>query len=478
MPGIENGEPKSGWLKDLRQAFEKEKKLRWVIFVVLLLGLGLKVFLFARVWVGGDQVGLMRVGIHFAEERSLLPTSKQMSGEGRIPGGLLQIILGVPLMIYPHYKSPIFLCGLLHLLSFFIFASVTFRSMGLRFMVAFLAVYWLSPWALYHCALLWEPSYFYFFAAVHIWACFSLREKRAFWPSLILGLLISSTPQVHAQFIVLWLVTFLSYVRKHIRVHYSGIVVGLFLGGLTLLPYFQFLANSDAVKIAAGEEPETTSGPVHSVAPKISYVGRNLLKVYPPFKTFVYWARYSSLDVGRVLTKTIFFSQAWKQQGSRNPFLAAGAHFINYLAVASLLLSVAGTVLYFSDFFRRKSTEKKDDEGQRGPEWLARYCLFMLIAMFITSCLAPVSMQSWHMIVGLPAAIVPVAYLIEKYWSHHRSICRVIFITFILLRVPVVCLIGTGHDWFRIGRPGMTVEEFNSQMPEKYWVRVSDEEGR
>jgi hypothetical protein len=95
----------------------------------------------------------------------------------------------------------------------------------------------------------------------------------------------------------------------------------------------------------------------------------------------------------------------------------------------------------------------------------------MLGSMFITSCLAPVSMQSWHMIVGLPAASVPVAYLIEKYWSHPHRICRGIFVAFLLLRVPVVCLIGTGHDWFRIGRPGMTVEEFNIQMPEKYRVK-------
>ncbi|MDA1140532.1 MAG: hypothetical protein O3B01_18340 [Planctomycetota bacterium] len=470
MPGMEKGEPRNGVLKDLWEALEKEKNLRRIVVAVFLLGLGLKVFLFARVWVGGDQVGLMRVGIHFAEERTLLPTSKQMSGEGRIPGGLLQIILGVPLMIYPHYKSPIFLCGLLHLLSFFLFAGVTFRSMGLHFMVAFLAVYWLSPWALYHCALLWEPSYFYFFAALHMWACFSLREKRAFVPSVILGLLISSTPQVHAQFIVLWLATFLAYVMKHIKVHYPGIVVGLILGGLTLLPYFQFLAKPDSM--------QATTGTVHSVTPKISYLGRNLLKVYPPLKTFVYWTRYGSFDVGRILTKTIFFSQAWKDYDSLNSFLAILARCISYLAVASVLLSAAGSVVYFSTFFRRQWAEKKDHESPAGADWLARYCLFMLSAMFITSCLAPVSMQSWHMIVGLPAACVPVAYLIEKYWNHHHRACRVIFITFILLRVPVVCLIGTGHDWFRIGRPGVTVEEFNSKMPEKYRAKVSDENGR
>ena len=446
-------------LKEIRDALGKDKKMCHVLIAVMVLGLALQAFLFSRVWVGGDQVGLMRVGIRFAEERTLKPTSKKMSGGGRIPGGMLQILLGAPLIVVPHYKAPIVVISLLHILSVLFLAEVMFKTMGLRFMVAFMSLYWLSPWRLYHGSIMWEPSYFYFFSAVHLWACFKLSTRPTLLPSLLLGVLGAVTPQVHGQFLILWLASFFLFAKKLIKVHYVAVVIGLLIGGLTLIPM--------ALEAKAG----ATTG----VAPKHSYIGRSLVKMYPPLKTLVYWARFSSMDVGRVLTKTIFFSDAWADRTSANSAISLIARVLNWMALASIGLGFLASFLYFHQFFRKEHREAEGKEsGDGGMKWLAWYCLVMLISMFVASCLSPVTMQSWHMVIGLPAACVPVAFLIERYWNNRRKVCRAIFIAFIVLRIPIAGLIGTGHVWFRRGLPGMTVEQFNNEMPEKYRVK-SDE---
>src|SRR5687768_8845563 len=126
-----------------------------VIGAVLLVGVALQALLWSRQWIYGDQYALLLPAIEFAETGRLHAYGKTMSGDGRIPGSLLQLVVGLPLQWWPDYRAPMLLVGLFHAGAVAILSWCIGRGLGLRFLAAYLAVYWLSPWRLYHAGFLW-----------------------------------------------------------------------------------------------------------------------------------------------------------------------------------------------------------------------------------------------------------------------------------------------------------------------------------
>src|SRR4051812_10874710 len=79
------------------------------------------VWLISRSWIGADQVILLDLGERFALTGHLDPMGKSMSGGGIIPGSLLQILIGVPLMFWQDYRAPLILIALCNILACIIF---------------------------------------------------------------------------------------------------------------------------------------------------------------------------------------------------------------------------------------------------------------------------------------------------------------------------------------------------------------------
>ena len=424
-----------------------------LLIAILSVGALLQLVFFLRAWVGNDTPVMMMTGITFAEEGVLRPVSKRMSGGGQIPGALLQLLIGVPLKVYPHYKSPIAVISVFHLIAAAVLVHVLSRAIGLRFTVAYMAVYWLSPWRLYHSGLLQELPFLYLLSALHLWACWGLSQRPRFLPSVVLGLTVICTPQIHGSFLILWLLTFAIWLKGLIKVNYWGLGLGFVLGGLTLIPTL--------VAVLHGTLP--------SVSPTDAYLGRSLVRIFPPLKSLLLWVRYGSLEVGRLLTRTLYFSDAWASVSSARSVVAILAKSLYALGIASAVLCAYASW----DYFRRRPEREEESDHQENRDWLRRYALFALLAMFLASCASPVTMQHWHMVLGLHAACIPVAHWIESNWSKPGVLCRWIILAFILLRLPTASVIAFGHKWYRVGRPGWTAEEFNRQMPEKYQIRRS-----
>ena len=165
--------------------------------------------------MGRDAVHLLEMGLRYASSGELTPVAKQMSGGGNVPGGLLQLLVGVPLMIAPHFRSPVVVTQVFHLVAGVVTLLVVRQAAGSVFAAVFALCWWLSPWRLHHSGLIWEPAYLYLPAALHLWACWRSRVAGApLVASAVLGLVLTATPQIHASFVVLWALTALLWLRR------------------------------------------------------------------------------------------------------------------------------------------------------------------------------------------------------------------------------------------------------------------------
>ena len=399
---------------------------RWLI-AILCTGFLLQIWLFFRGWLSGDQVILLQTGLDFAKHQELHPVAKGMSGAGHIPGSLLQLLIGIPLLLFPHFKAPNVVVSLSHLAAVFLLLGVLHRSMGARFTVVFLGLYWLSPWRLYHSGFLWEPSLLYLPAALHLWGCWKSRDERSFQPSLVIGLLITTTLQIHGSFLVLWVLTAILWARRSIRVNYIAFAIGVIAGGLTLIP--------TAVAFFQGELPP--------VNPPDGFIGRGLVYVFPLLKSVLYWLRFISLDAGGIIKHTVFLNKEWASAGTDHQILSITVTVLYYISVASIVLCAIAVYRLFRVYW------KKDSRPGGDAGWIMQYTVMAFIAMLIAAGLSPVTIQGWHVIIILHAACISGACWLVKKWQDGGRLIKWAIIVLIVLRLPLGLVIGFGHERYR-----------------------------
>jgi hypothetical protein len=401
------------------------------LLLIFLIGLLLQVYLLSRVWIDGDQVALLTSGLDFANHGTIHPTAKTMSGGGAIPGCLLQLLVGIPLKIYPHFRAPNFLISIMHVCAFFVLCCTFRRSLGFRFVTCFAAIYWLSPWRCFHGALLWEPSYMYLPAALHCWACWCLRSRARALPSFVLGTVLTASFQLHGSFLVLVIASALLVSWRKIRIRAAAALGGLCFGAITLIP--------TAIEIANHSLPSIT--PVGET----SFIGYGFVKCYPVLKSLGYWVRFSSLDVGRILSGPKYFWDDWGDDVVNYGNLEIAVQLLHLAGVVSIVFCAFCTYRYLAQL-KGKHTENRDEDDI----WFRQYCLVSLVAMLVSAGLSPVTIQSWHVSVILHAACVPVAYWMSQHWPSARSLATVLILAFVALRIPTVGFIGSEHRFYRI----------------------------
>src|SRR5690606_23350836 len=149
----------------------------------------------------------------------LAPAPKVMSGHGHIPGSLLQLVIGVPLWLWPHFKSPLVITTVLHLAGAWVMWRVLSLELGYRAAALYAGIFLLSPWRLCHGGMLWEPAYLCGLAPFHFGLCWVHRERGTFWSALGIGLVLAAGIQLHASVLVLWILTALLWVRGLMAIH-------------------------------------------------------------------------------------------------------------------------------------------------------------------------------------------------------------------------------------------------------------------
>ena len=300
--------------------------------VVLLGGTVLQALLWSRQWVYGDQYALFLSGLDLLETGRLPPVAKYMSGGGHIPGSLLPLLIAGPLEAWTDYRAPALLIGVGHLAAAGVLAATVGRALGISFLAAYLAVYWLSPWRLYHAGFVWEPAYVFLPAALHLACAWRLRAGPHFGWSLLLGATLTATLQLHASFVVLVVLTALLAGRRAIRIDWRGTVAGVASGALTLIPTAQAWL--------AGTLPRMTPGETEDFS-RFAVGGLNALKV------LAYWLRMGAPDIGRRLRESSYTDAEIVESGIRTG-LASG---LLTLLVTLSILSVIVAVLASRDYF-------------------------------------------------------------------------------------------------------------------------------
>jgi hypothetical protein len=404
-----------------------DRALAWCALAVLLLGVAIQVWLAARSWIGGDQVTLLRLGRDFIATHSLYPVAKSMSGGGSIPGSLLQILIGVPLIFWSDYHAPLVTIGLFDLLAAVLIYRVGVASLGRRFGLILLALYWLSPWRTYHSGFLWEPSFIFLPAALQFFACWKLRDRATFFPSLLLALSIVTALQIHGSFMVLALSTLVLLLRGKIRLHIAGAICGALLGGASLYP-----------TLAAW-----IGGTLPSSLPSQGFIGYGLVKVFPLFKGLLYWFRLGSLDIGDPLKQTVFLDDTWIAAHPYGRAAAIGVHVLQGLLIVTIILSIWATWWY------ARRSKRSEPASVPARAWLRSYVMSVVIALVASAALAPFTLQGWHVIVALHAAVIPAALWVE---DHRQLVTRRLAwapVAVLLLQIIVIVTIGLGNDIFR-----------------------------
>lgn len=413
--------------------------------IILALGVAIQVWLACRGTVGGDQRILLDLGLDYARTGHLEPVAKTSSGGGSVPGALLQLVIGLPLRVWQDPRSPVALAGLFHLVAGIVLARTLTQAAGGRQAVFFLAVWWLSPWRLYHSGFLWEPAYLVLPAAVHLWASWRLRENARFIPSAVLAATLLLTFQIHMSAMLLLVLTAILVARRLVRLSWAGAAAGAVAGAIPLAPTLR----------------AALAGTLPPLMPTDGYFGYGLVKIYPVLRGLAYWFRLGSPDIGRRLAQVVFLDPAWAGADAWRTGVRVAVLVLAWLAMASVALAVvaswswlrqgrgsaagsaAGTTGTGTGATGTTGGDRASDPGR---QWLRRYSLAAFAALLAAAALSPVTVQGWHVLVALPAACLPVSFWLADHWASRRLVVRCVVVAFLLLRIPVIAVIGLGHE--------------------------------
>lgn len=408
---------------------ERASILGWITVGIVLVGLLIQLWLESHAWIGGDQVALLRLGRDFVTTGVLHPVAKSMSGGGAIPGSLLQILIGAPLAIWSDYRAPSITLLIFDLAAVILIYRVGKESLGSRFALLLVALYWLSPWRTYHSGFVWEPSFLFLPAALHFWSCWRLRNRAEILPSIVLAACMLFALQIHGSFLVLVLSTLYLLLRRTIRIHPLGALLGVLVGGITLIPTLLAYLN----------------GTLPSSLPREGYVGYGLVHVAPVLKGALYWFRLGALDIGDPLKQTVFLDDAWISSHPAGHLAAIGVRVLQLLLIVTIGLS-----LWASWWLARgKEPLSGGDSAPSARGWLRSYAASGFVALVLSAALAPFTLQGWHVIVALHAASIPAALWGSTHWSRITGRFRIPAILLIILQIAVIVTIGLGNAIFR-----------------------------
>jgi len=225
---------------------------------------------------------------------------------------------------------------------------------------------------------------------------------------------------------------------RKLRLDYWGAATGALAGSLTLIP--------TALAYVRGDLPRLSPTWGGDLPPVIGNA----------FKGLLYWFRFGSLDVGRRLRAAVTLAESNLADSAGLPL----AKISLTVLVALALLSVAIAIVASWQYFRRSDGAPATNGDDR--EWVRAYALAFLLTVVGASAISPVTIQSWHVIIALHAACLPVAFWVERNLLDGVLWLRVLAASFIAL-MPVVTVVANNAS-FMYQRPG-DVRVMEEQVP-------------
>lgn len=365
----------------------------------LVIGILLSLLMFKTLMIHTDNTQLMDKVMQIKTTGEWVHHGNAATKMGSLPGSFLTAVTAVPMMVW---FSPYAACGVIllcHLLAY-----VFLRHLGYKLDANFnplllVIFFWLNPWRVEQSEL-YNPGYLFLFSAVHLWSTYQLDIKpKSFWGSFWLAIGMGFCFQVHFSVLILGISFLYLFVTKKIKVNYSGLTLGIAMIGLSLVPWFlQSMAQKDTVLQTASD----------------TFLGKNMLLVYPVVKAVIYFFRMGSVYFGRHIFSEITFG--WITVGWLKIGLSYLFHGLKWaLALSTLILSLR----FFYSQFRSYKKEFADRP------FIDHYLISLFIGVIGAAGLSPVEFNHWHFILCLPAILFfitlkPQSYFV-KVWDNQKN---------------------------------------------------------
>ncbi len=241
-----------------------------------------------------DQLQMLLKGFHALFTGEYLPWGNEASALGNLPGYVSSFVIGFPLRLHASVESLLIFQLLIRIAGIIIFANALTLLYGRKVVLFGTFVFALSPWMLYQ-TMLYNPAYLALGSAAAFNCLIRLRSPKygatelsavgRFVLSLILVLAVGYCLQLHFSWPVLAATIGIMWLRRDLKVSYSGIIVGIALVALSLWPFVEVVRVN----------PSLLTNP--SAYAQDRYLGYGLVNVYPVFKGLLYWLRFGSLLV-------------------------------------------------------------------------------------------------------------------------------------------------------------------------------------
>ena len=374
-----------------------EKRFPFIQTSLLFLGLLLAWFYAQHQILTGDQNQMLFKGYMAAYKNVWINYGNAASAVGNVPGSMLTYVVALPVMLFDSPWSPMLFLMLLHLASYFLFDNVIKDIFKTDIRLVFLIIYWLNPWFLFE-NILYNPSYLFFFSALHFWSAYKQREQSSFWYSFLHMLSIGLALQFHYSWIILSIISLYLVYRKIVKVNWFGVVFGVVITLLSLIPYLQAVMQNSSITKHADDTGR--------------YIGWGGVHVYPVLKSFIYWLRYGSFFFPNKLIMSAHFEWISSLHIVQLIFTYFYKAIVTVVGVGTLYFSYKANRLMYEQlkgkFFLRERSNSKE-------EWLLLYIFGALLGVFISSILSPIIFSYWHLIIIFPFAIMPFLLYFKPY---------------------------------------------------------------
>jgi hypothetical protein len=399
----------------------------WVLFTT---GLAVSLVMVFRSQVEGDTLNMLARGWRFAFAGEWLQYGMPTSAGGKSPGGLLSLLVGLPLVVWADYRAPALLVWLLGVLGYLILDSIVCRVLGPSWRLLFGVLYWLNPWRIHFTSFLWNPNYMFVFGALHLWAAYQLRHRRRFWPSLVFVLIVGMAIQLHTSAMVLAVMSMMLWWRGLVRLRWSGVVTGGIVTVASLLPWI----------IAVVQRPELFPGGT-------GFPFRNLLLIQPALRGLMYLVRYPSLALPRQVYELDLVP------GGTGDDLASSMLVV--VLVGMGWLTVLMPLWAYRRFFRRARPLWRRREWPGADRlWLRGYLVWSLVGAALAFAASPTSVMFWQ---GFPAFHVTTLVVVLMVGTLGRTrrgpVTRRLVVGWAVLSLLVAGVIGQSSPMFQRSAP-------------------------
>lgn len=361
---------------------------------LLLLGLFLSGWYQINQMVDGDQLQMIERGYKAAYLGLWSATGNAASVVGNVPGFLSTAVVAGPLLLWDSPYAPVVLLVLLRLVGFLLIATVM-REVFARAHVMHVVVvllFWLNPWVLYD-SLLYNPAYLMFCAGLHFYTSWRMRFDGRFAWTFLHVLAIALAMQLHFSWPLLVLLSAYLWWRGLIRVNAWAVLAVSLIALASLLPYLQaLLANPD---MAHNPDPEARE----------RYIGWGAVHVYPVLKSVIYWLRYAAWAFPSKLVNDAGFDWLGQWQGFEVAAIWIWRLVQYTLAVVTVVVALAANVVALRTIGR--CWRRRDGVVQSATAWLLLYAFGAFVAMITSAALSPLVFNYWHLVLILPAALMP-----------------------------------------------------------------------